>query len=211
MNLEEVNALGETLDPPRMRLRGAVITIHGMNTRGAWQKAVSPVLFDAGLRPSHVDYDTVRFGALRRKTQDMIGEKILEHYEEQRRYYPLPSAIAHSLGSLSLGRLLQRKSAIRLKYVIVHGCILPCDFPWQKLYERDQIKLVLNETGKQDMPVRFTRWVIPESGNAGRDGFKPCPSFVLERPNEWGRHSENHYAAHFRDVWVPFLVHGAVR
>ena len=62
----------------RQQYRGTVTTIHGINTRGAWQKNVSPHLQDGGLRHLPADYGSVKAGLLwsRHKAEKVILDAV---------------------------------------------------------------------------------------------------------------------------------------
>lgn len=212
--LSEYNALLADHGSARV-FRGGVITIPGFNTTGWWQKDLVPILQRANLFNTPVDYGYVRAGIVIPKMQDRVVEQIMAAYDEQQREKNCdhPCVIAHSFGSLSLGWALMTRTSLRLSRVIVNGCILPCDFPWKDLADRGQVYRVLNEGGGKDPWPKVARWFVPRAGDSGCRGFTDFDSddgVVVNRINPYGRHSDMHNKANFRQNWIAFLVEGVV-
>lgn len=212
-SIAEFNEIAGDVGTYRL-FRGGVITVHGFNTTGRWQKLLIPTLQRAGLLCTPVDYGFVVVGLLRKKTLDVATEKIMAAYADQLEEpnCSRPSVIAHSLGSLAFGWALQTKVALRVSRVIVNGSILPQDFRWSYFAgsERNQVKKVLNEGGGQDVWPRVARWCVPRAGNAGCYGFNDTGQVVINQINPYGRHDDVHNVPHFRQVWVPFLLTGEI-
>jgi hypothetical protein len=181
-----------------------------MNTGGAWQKDLGPVLQDAQIRHEPVDYGNVRVGVLLSWTRDRVAEMILRAHERQSLYMNEVGIVAHSFGGLSLGHMLQTKPAIRFERIILYGCILAEQFPWRELHQRGQVGLVLNERTHNDFWTKIAPFSgMKEAGWAGICGFAPCDGIVYERDYVWTDHSDLQYRRHYEDVWVPFFL-GAI-
>src|SRR5690242_6184044 len=105
MNLAEFNRLAG----PDGQYNLAVITIHGMNTRGAWQKWTSTPLQDAGIRVIPVDYgyQLVRSCVFPTRTADQFVERVVNAWTDHDNLNLPICAVAHSFGTLILGRALQ--------------------------------------------------------------------------------------------------------
>lgn len=204
MKLRHFNLLGEQFDPPLSKYRGAVVTVHGANTRGAWQKDITPILQDACIRHEAVDYGTKFLSAPFPWTIDRICDLILQKYVEQKRH-GAPAAIAHSLGSFALGKALQRWADLTFKRVIMCGCILPRDFPWREISNRGQVERVLNEVAAKDFWARIAP-LVPRWGDAGRKGFLEGEPLVHNSMHEWSHHSTMQTRLHCKETWVPFLL-----
>jgi len=202
--LREHNQISEELGY-RGAYRGAVVTVHGMTTRGVWQKELTPCLQDAGFRHVAVDLGFVMLGALRRKTQYRIAEKLLAGYEEQLKHYTHPGAIAHSLGTLGLGTCLRVYPDVCFRRIIVFGSILPCNFDWRELSMQGQVEKVLNETSNSDPWPYRACYFIPGSGTSGRDGFDSPPELVHNKEYLHTGHSGVEYRLHYERCWIPFL------
>src|SRR5882672_5133384 len=192
LTLKKFNSLAEARGG-KPRYRGATISVHGMNSRGDWQKTLAPCLQDADIRHYPVDYGRVTVGALRRKTIDGIANTILTAYEEQLKYHPQPSAIGHSLGTLAIGRLLRRKPDVSLRRIILFGSILDCRYPWAELQKEGRVHRVLNESCAKDIWPRVAPFVIPDSGPSGCVGFTDSSGVVIESRYEDTGHSELEY------------------
>jgi hypothetical protein len=208
----EYNQIAAEVGAPR-QFRGGVITVHGFNTTGWWQKLLVPTLQRAGLFYTPADYGHVLPGIFRPKTQDKVAEAVMDAYREQLAEpgCERPGVIAHSLGSLGLGWALKTRESLKVGRVIVNGCILPRDFPWSELASppRYQVERVLNEGGGKDTWPRVARMIVPRAGHAGVCGFDDDGTgLVVNRINRYGRHSDVHNIPHFRQVWVPFLLTG---
>jgi len=204
LTLRDHNTLSEELGLPPV-YRGAVISVHGMRSRGTWQKDLGPCLQDAGIRHVAVDYGMVLAGALMRRTPRRIGEKILAAYEEQLAHHPRPSAIGHSLGSLAIGWSLLRWTDLVLKRVILFGSILSREYPWPEVAGRGQVDCVLNEVGRNDLWPKVAAVCVPDSGQSGCKGFLNADKIVLEREYPRAGHSDLEYRLHYKRVWIPFL------
>lgn len=209
MNLREYNETAAEVGVPPC-YRGAVITVHGMNTRGRWQKDIAPKFQDALIRCESADFGHVLVGVLCRRKLDRVAEQILEKYEEQLRYHPFPAAIGHSLGSLAIGRTLETKPDIVLKRIIVFGCIIRQDFPWKALAADRRVESVLNESAENDRWARIARYVIPDAGPSGYRGFVDADGVVIERRYKKTGHCGLQHPLHYRKVWIPFLLTGKV-
>lgn len=202
-----VERLGKAVRRRASQYRAAVISVHGMNTRGAWQKELATVLQDAQIRHEPVDYGNVRLGVLRPRTRDRVAEMIVRAHETQLLYVDQVCAVAHSFGGLSLGHMLQTKPAIRLERIILYGCILSEQFPWQEIHRREQVGVVLNERTRSDFWAKIAPFsLMKNAGWAGVCGFDPCPGVVFERDYIWTDHSDLQYRQHYESKWVPFFL-----
>jgi hypothetical protein len=114
--------------------------------------------------------------------------------------------LAHSLGTLLLGKALLQNPRLRLGRVILTGCILPPDFPWTSLISEGRVNAVLNHRGTRDFWARIARFVIPDSGPTGRQGA--LDAAVVDVPAEDFSHSQffldDKLPACYRNVWEPF-------
>ena len=194
----------------RQQYRGTVTTIHGINTRGAWQKDVSPYLQDGGLRHLPADYGNVRASVLwsRRKAEEVILDAV-EAQETALEGGP-HTVIAHSFGTLALGRALRCNPDLELGRICLFGSILPRSFPWGRV--REQYDEVLNEACVWDVPV----WAagpfmgLIGAGWSGCLGFCEDISTVHNRYYDSTGHSRLGSPLHCRKTWLPFLLDGTL-
>jgi pimeloyl-ACP methyl ester carboxylesterase len=211
MKLAEFNRLAGAAG----QYRCSVITIHGVLTRGEWQKWVATPLADAGIRSIAVDigWQFVRAILWPERTADAVVPRVISAWQEHdaRGHRPI-HAIAHSFGTLVLARALMRNPAMRLKRAILCGCILRPDFPWPKLAKRHQVEEVLNEMSMEDRAVRsahalLCRW----TGRAGVDGFEESDGVTVRNVEyEWLCHSDTTTRIHAEKKWIPYLLTGSI-
>src|SRR5438876_545572 len=115
-----------------------VISIHGIRTRGEWQKVFASVVSGSRMKVESFDYG--HYGLIRFLTPPFNSRMVdkfynwyastikscsaisLEHYEER------PSVVAHSLGSWIVGYTMLKYEDVRFDKMILAGSILPRDF-----------------------------------------------------------------------------------
>jgi pimeloyl-ACP methyl ester carboxylesterase len=133
-------------------------------------------------------FAAVKFTSLRRN-------RALRHFIKQF-VDPLrlkPNIIAHSMGTYLLGTALcKERPAVSVNHVILAGCVLPTDFPWQEIHSSRQAAFssIRNEVGRLDPIPRFaylaSKWgLLPSFGKAGSEGFQLIENFVhtMRTPN----------------------------
>ena len=202
--------LAEENPDQMLAVKGTVTTVHGIKTRGAWQKDITPAFFDAGLRHVPLDYG-YRLGPW---SSAKVEEDIVAAIADQRTKVPQGphGVVAHSFGSLCLGRAMQRNPSLSLGRICLVGSILRTDFPWREVRNRGQYESVLNEASEDDYWVRLARG-CPKCigiGTAGYNGFAVGSPFVYDRRYRGVGHSGLATRSHCEEVWVPYLVRGAV-
>lgn len=195
-----------------------VVTVHGIQTTGLWQKKITPQLAKHGLIPYHIDFgwfDALRFflsgsrnkkiEAVRKELQDLIMNSGANRL----------SIVAHSFGTYIVMQVLMRENG-GLKYdrVILSGSILPRCFDWKDVIEDKRwVMAVKNERADGDWVVslasfvsRYLRWVSGlRAGNSGKEPFeykspKMIDSVIM------GGHSSTHNVAKF-ERWARFLAY----
>jgi len=139
-----------TLLMPINNYNKIVVTIHGIRTNGAWQKEITPALASHGLIPYHINYGFFfatwflfkpfrenRIEAIRRELIDLRKDTGTNRI----------SIIAHSFGTFIAMEALRRDNG-ELKYdrVVLTGSILPRNFDWRTLFERELATAVFNVT-----------------------------------------------------------------
>lgn len=93
-----------------------------------------------------------------------------------------PHVIAHSMGTHILGIALRKSPTARIARVILTGCVLPTNYPWEAI--RYRFEHVLNEVGREDIVPRMAGIakdlrVLPRTfGPSGKDGFEEKPGFI---------------------------------
>lgn len=200
---------------PLPRLVDWVLTLHGMNTLGAWQEKLNwlvALTYGRAVPVAVYKYGMVRPGVLfrwrQRQLRLQVAQRIrsLSQQAEIAGYKPEPDVIAHSFGTWLLAHALEADDQLRVGRVILTGCILRPDFCWQKLIERKQVEAVLNHYGTADVPVAVTHYFIPDSGPAGRRGFD-APGAINVEETDYGHSTffDDHMNLCFQKVWQPYL------
>jgi len=193
-----------------------VVTLHGIRTRGQWQKQITPYLARHGLIPYHLDYGFLGVlsflmpWARASRVQWLRGElRDLMDRTGARRV----SLIAHSFGTwLALEVLEAENGNIRFDRVVLTGSIVAREFPWgSTLLRKRWIQAVRNERATGDWVVRaaelFSRLagpLAPRAGASGAVGFTTACPGVHERQIAGG-HSEVLNIANY-EQWARFIA-----
>ena len=193
-----------------------VVTIHGIRTRGEWQKVFAAVV--GGSKTKTESFDFGRFGLLRFLTPGFNESLVDKFYEwistvistnrgilNLDRYDRRPSVVAHSLGSWVLGYAMLKHDDLRFDKVVLAGSILPEHFDWELLFGRNQVNQLRNEVGKLDRWPRLAGKLVKGAGAAGANGFD-CFAPALENARfDRFAHSDPLLRRHIETHWVPFL------
>jgi pimeloyl-ACP methyl ester carboxylesterase len=194
-----------------------VVTLHGIRTRGLWQKQITPYLARQGLVPYHLDYGV--FGALafllpwtRARRVDWLRRELrdLRDRTGARRV----SLIAHSFGTWLATEALEAEDGdLRFDRVVLTGSIVRRDFPWADTIARKRwVGAVRNETARGDRVVRAAALLArlasplaPRAGASGALGFA-APAPALHERSVAGGHSEVLNIANY-DRWARFIAY----
>jgi len=184
-----------------------VISLHGIRTRGAWQKTVNSDLQKHGFRHELLDYGY--FGVLQLVLPWRRARKIdwfRHEYEKLVRETGLvPSVIAHSFGTYIVAKAIEKYTEVRFDRVIFSGSIVRRDFDWDSVVRNGQVRAVLNEYGGKDMWVKLAEWFIADVGASGAFGFECSVPCVYQRLRPSFRHSDYFYPLNYTENWLPFL------
>ena len=188
--------------------RPLVVSLHGIRTRGAWQKEINIALNQAGFDHQPVDYG--RFGLIRfllpfarngcvDRFRDNCRQKAGESAEGN------PSLIAHSLGSYIATKAMARYG-LRFDQVILCGSIVPTDYDWDAIVAGGFADRVLNDHGRVDTWARVAEYVVADAGASGLSGFeRTAKGKVINRDHpDWG-HSTYFHDLNYARSWIPFL------
>lgn len=197
-------------EPPR----DLVISVHGIRTRGVWQKTLDSVLADHSFRTRPYDYgyfDLVRFAIPASRARQV--ERFYDFYHgvlaEARPAGAAgawrPSVVAHSMGSYIVGKCMQKHPEVAFDKVILCGSILPPDFDWETLFLRDQVNRVQNEYGRKDVWAGVVGWVIGDAGPSGSCGFDFTGTRFTQQRFEFFTHSDFFHRGHIEAHWLPVL------
>lgn len=110
-----------------------VISLHGIKTRGVWQKDLVPVFARGGFIPYVLGYG--HFSAMqlmRGKNLDQKVDWLLTEYDRIRAETGCkrPSVIAHSFGTLQIACMLEKYDSVKFDKVILAAIIVSSDYRW---------------------------------------------------------------------------------
>lgn len=188
--------------------RKVVISLHGINTDGAWQKDVAPIISEQGWVYYPIHYgnfsplEFVRSGEREEKLAWLRKE--LEHIRKHVQPI-LPSLIAHSFGTWLICNALDKFEGIRLDKLILCGSIVPQDFDWKKIIERKQITSVKNDYGGKDFWANISGKFVSGTGPSGRKGFTQKHERLTDDHFDRFEHSDFFGYDHYESEWIPFL------
>jgi hypothetical protein len=204
-------------DEPRSRDVIWVLTLHGMNTTGAWQEDLNWLVSRAYGRMVPVaiyKYGIVRPGAVLKFRQRALTRGLIARMQrlsgetQATGFGGMPDVIAHSFGTWLLGHALRTDHTLRVGRVILTGCILRPDFDWNELIRRGQVQAVLCHVATKDFWAHISHYFIPDSGPSGRRGFND--RLNIRHAVQSGGHSdffkETVMPGLFKQVWQPFLT-----
>jgi len=194
---------------PRRATSNVVLALHGIRTRGKWQKELTPILNSAGFTVAPLDYGF--FGAVRlifpwsrEKKVDWFLQKFTE--ESNRLHFERPSIVAHSFGTYILAKALEKYGELAVDRVIFCASIISADFPWTRLASRGQLRGVLNQFGAKDIWPKIAHRVISDGGDSGTGGFKnDAPALLVQQSKPLFGHSDYFYDLNYQQNWIPFL------
>lgn len=194
-----------------------VLTVHGMNTRGAWQEEYTwrlAQLYGYAIPTAIYKYGNIKvspFIPCRRRyyTSRLINSlKTYSAGSTDNGYGGCPDVVAHSFGTWLLYQALQEDSGIKVGRVILTGSIVSPDCDWKKLIDQGRVNAVLCHHAKKDFVCRLAQFGISRSGPSGYCGFVDRTNIVHHFESGFG-HSDFFSPTNLEDVmkhvWGPFL------
>jgi hypothetical protein len=199
--------------PDRSYRPPLAISVHGIFTRGTWQKSFDAVMSGTRMKLDAYDYG---FYGLQLISHLFYSRKIDAFYEwyfatirlhggiDPNRYDKRPCVVAHSFGSWIVGYAMLKYEDIKFDKMILCGCILPRDFDWATLIARDQVSSVRNEVGLKDSLPYLADLFVKGGGLAGSKGFDWFESSVTNAFFDFD-HSDAQRRSHISQYWKPYL------
>ncbi len=186
-----------------------VFLLHGIKTRGKWQKDVSPLLASNGLIPIPLDFGN--FGARQLLWWPARKKKLkwlLDEFQTQcaRLGCKSPSIVAHSFGCYLVASLLSKYPQVRFDRIIFCGSIVRPTYPWADVAARGQVKAVLNQYGREDFWAWVVQWLVKDAGPSGYSGFAQPVATVQQQNKPEFEHSDYFYDLNYKENWIPFLL-----
>lgn len=185
-----------------------VITLHGIRTRGEWQKRIAPLIARYGMIPVLLDYGYVKLlRFLNPFSRDQLVKWLRDNVAAVRRDYPdVPiSIVAHSLGSYLVARLISEKYGFIFETVLFSGSIVRADYDWVDVLETNRVNYVANYIAQRDIWPKLAS-LIPGMGRAGVDGFQANHVALFSHEHLRYRHSDYFNPHTFEQLWLPKLV-----
>jgi len=191
-----------------------IISLHGFNTPGTWQKRIQACIDESKLglehRPSdygHVGIHGLLSPAARAGKVEWFVEEYQKLVYRAHLHDSAPSIIAHSYGSYIVARAMEMYPQIRFRRIVFCGSIVRRDYDWSARIKSGQVERVLNEYSRKDIWSRVAEWVIADGGSAGARGFVDAANgAVVQREYRFWRHSSYFFDLHQRASWIPFLA-----
>jgi pimeloyl-ACP methyl ester carboxylesterase len=207
-------AAGFDAQAPQSPRKRIVMTLHGIETRGAWQKEMQASFDQAQSSLQHrpLDFDLFRalsllIPASRMRKVEWFRDEYTRIVKEEQLGDSLPSIVAHSFGSYIVASAMERYPEVRFDRVILCGAIVRRDYPWSERLRRGQVTRVLNDYGRRDIWVRIAEGVIADAGSSGYQGFEETSDQrLIQRQHVTWRHSDYFYTLNYERNWIPFLV-----
>jgi pimeloyl-ACP methyl ester carboxylesterase len=197
----------------RTEQRGVVVSVHGVMSRGTWQKDFSEYLSAESFVYVPEDFGyLLPLAVLRKSTTVKFSQKLADNFNRLGERYPHAplSVVAHSFGTLVLGAVLENYPDLRVDKVVLSGCILPPSFPWAKYLNRDQVGCVVNLVSTSDWTIRITSFLaqcgFKQCGASGSQGFIGHHSRIVQPLSRDFGHSDWFTKIHFSRCLLPLLL-----
>ena len=190
-------------------MRPLVLSIHGIRTRGAWQKALTSDLNRAGFDHHPLDFGffsalSLVWPGVRRRRLGWFLEQYTAAERDNGRVRP--SIIGHSFGAYLVTRAIETYPEVCFDNVILCGSIVRQGFPWTRILDSQQVSRVLNDYGRLDFWAGVAGWVMEDAGPSGKYGFEDdAGGRVIQRSHPEFRHSDYFYSLNYEKNWIPFL------
>ncbi len=195
-----------------------VVTIHGIQTHGEWQKRITPHLARHGLVPYHIHYG---WFSLIKFLLPCSREKQIQAIRDELRNLVVSvgarriSVIAHSFGTyIAMEALIRENGGLLYDRVVLTGSILPREFDWTQLIsDKKWVMAVRNERATSDWVVVVASWASRwlkrilrlNAGDSGKNDFMQRLPTLLDN-YVVDRHSGMHNALRF-EQWARFIAY----
>lgn len=183
--------------------------MHGIRTRGVWQKDLVPELAKDGFVPYVLDYGYFNlFQLMWPPSLDKTVNWLTREYDRIRAETGCkrPSVIAHSFGTLQVARMLEMHRHVVFDKIIFAASIVRRDFPWAQMLSESRAKWVVNDYGGKDIWPKFAAWAVPNAGNSGSVGFLSRHRALRQVEHPHHGHSDYFSLGNFRYNWIPTLL-----
>ena len=211
-NEKRAKKAARNVPPQKQDRHGLVISVHGIRTRGTWQKELAGSLSAQGFVVEAVDYGFFRAFRLllpsqRRKQVEWFRDQyelICSRHQGLLDDNSRPSVVAHSFGTYLVAVALAKYEELCFDRIILCGSIVPADYEWPTLPSHRFTRL-LNDYGRQDLWAKLAQWFIADAGDSGSGGFERDEDRVVQREHATFCHSDYFYRLNYEKRWIPFL------
>ena len=187
--------------------RRLIISLHGIRTRGTWQKE-----FHSELQHDGFPHELLDYGYFRALQLLMPFQKTRKVDWFRREYERLigktgtrPSVIAHSFGTYIVAGAIEKYRELKFDRLILCGSLVPEDYDWETVIRNGRVKAVLNQFSPSDIWVRLGSFMVPGAGQSGILGFNGSHPQVFQQRRERFSHSDYFFPLNYRQNWLPFL------
>lgn len=155
------------------------VTVHGIESRGEWQQKLKSII---NSHTNSVEFEIYKYGIFSiflflvplarnieiyrfRKTI----KKIIQRSNDKSLYL-----FCHSFGTYVTAKALEsltNNELKNIKYLVLAGSVLKSSYSFAKLQEKSPC-IIINECGSDDVPLLVSEALVPNTGMAGRVGFK---------------------------------------
>jgi pimeloyl-ACP methyl ester carboxylesterase len=184
-----------------------VISLHGIRTRGEWQKKANSPLQADGFRHEPLDYGN--FSAVQFLTPSQRARKVNWFRDEYERLAGdkqiRPSVVAHSFGTYIVAKALEKYPELIFDRIILCGSIVNVDYDWDSVIKAGRVHAVLNQYSGRDFWVKVGAQLVPDTGPSGAEGFSSSNPHLFQQLRGQFRHADYFYPSNYRNNWLPFL------
>ncbi|WP_417439897.1 hypothetical protein [Idiomarina abyssalis] len=195
-----------------------IVTIHGVNTAGAWQDTLENELseFD-GIICKHYKYiHKAPFKILipiwRKKVVKAFYNdlrSLIKSYPNHDYYF-----FSHSFGTFVLVEALGKMSSLNapeIKVITLAGSVLKRSFGWEDICSELSVDKVINDCGVNDLALPFSYCFAPGLGMAGRTGFYGFDGELVKNRYFEGGHSFFEESSEFyKKYWIPLIFNHVI-
>lgn len=190
--------------------RSVIISLHGIRTRGVWQKELTTELNRAGFDHSPLDFGfflalRMLWPPARRRQVNWFRDQYTTINRDNA--HAQLSVIAHSFGTYLVAATLERFPEVTFERVIFCGSIVGRAYPWTRIIHKSrQVRKVLNDYGYMDLWAGIVGWLVEDAGPSGTRGFTDdAEGDVVQRGHPEFKHSDYFYVLNYEKNWIPFL------
>ena len=190
-----------------------IITIHGINSAGNWQKTLE-TNFPKSDNVVFKHYKYIHKSPLKILVPFWRNKNILRFVSDLKtlmREYPDAEYFffAHSFGTLLLMEGLKKIPSINLpkiKLIALAGSVLKREFDWGSLTSEIAIERVVNDCGVSDWALPFAHVFAQGLGMSGRTGFYGfSDSIVVNRFFKGGHSFFEESESFYQDYWITLI------